>query len=171
MFGFSGIRGTALIAIATILTLSLGAEAAAIFTSPVYGLDEIGRSQLFYCLGLYLDLSRTGVLMLAAFLGGLKLAVAALCGLHLVQRLLVSGNVDSAEMFKGGLVALLAVCLALLGPVLWLRIDALAYDMGGQAALAVLALALLASERRTAPVKADEVMMSPDRAGAYSPWR
>jgi len=170
MFGISGIRGMALIAIAAILTLSLGAETAAIFTSPVYGLDEIGRSQLFYCIGLYLDLSRTGVLMLAAFLGGLKLAVAALCGLHLVQRLLVSGNLDSAEMFKGGLVALLAVCLALLGPALWLGIDALAYEIGGQAALAVLALFLLAAERKNAKVKVD-LMMLPASAGAYSPWR
>ena len=72
--------------IALYFALLWGFEASRIFTSPIYGLDNPTFSQIVYGIGHGLLLNSTGLLLVAAFFGAAKLAVASLFICHIVDR-------------------------------------------------------------------------------------
>jgi hypothetical protein len=72
--------------IALYFALLWGFEASRVFTSPIYGLDNPTFSQIIYGIGHKLHLNPTGLLLIAAFLGAAKLAVASLFICHIVDR-------------------------------------------------------------------------------------
>ena len=95
--------------VAMILAISLyfmlfwGFEALRMLTSPSYGLDDVWRSQFVFAIGSYFHLTPIGLIKLAAFFGTLKLAVAAICAVHILDRFrsLVSGTADSEILDAG----------------------------------------------------------------------
>ena len=61
-----------------------------------------------------------GETKLAAFFGALKLAVAAICALHIADRLRcwTRGEANS-EILEGGLILVVAISIASVGPASW----------------------------------------------------
>ena len=73
--------------IALYFALLWGFEASRILTSPIYGLDNSAFAHGIYGLGRVLDLSPNELLLIAAFFGVVKLAVACLFICHIVDRM------------------------------------------------------------------------------------
>ena len=82
-------------------------------TSPTYGLEDVWRSQFVFAIGSLFGLSPIGLIKLAAFFGTLKLAVAGICAVHILDRLraLVGGKADS-EILEGGLILVVLISIA-----------------------------------------------------------
>jgi hypothetical protein len=57
-----------------------------ILTAPSYGLEDVWRSQFVFAIGRLFNLGPIGLIKLAAFFGALKLAVACICVVHIVDR-------------------------------------------------------------------------------------
>ena len=76
-----------IVAIALYFTLSWGVDGLRALASPNYGLDDVWRSQLVFDAGRLLHLTPIGLIKLAAFFAAMKVAVAGICGLHIVDRL------------------------------------------------------------------------------------
>ena len=109
-----------IMAIALYFTLFWGYDALRVLTSPTYGLDDVWRSQFVFGIGSYFKLSPMGLMKLAAFFGAVKLAVALACAIHIADRLRsLAGGTANADIFEGGLVLVVAVSLASVGPSVW----------------------------------------------------
>src|ERR1700690_3794279 len=91
--------------VALYFTLFWGFDALRILPSPTYGLEDVWRSQFVFAIGSLFSLSPIGLIKLAAFFGALKLAVAGICAVHVLDRLraFVGGKADS-EILEGGLI-------------------------------------------------------------------
>ncbi len=63
-----------------------GREAVTVFSSPIRGLENADFARAVYDIGRLFDFGPTGLVQLAAFLGALKLAVAVVFALHLIDR-------------------------------------------------------------------------------------
>ena len=63
-----------------------GREAAAIFSSPIWGMENQAFARAVYDIGQVAGLGPDGLVRLAAFLGALKLAVAVVFALYLANR-------------------------------------------------------------------------------------
>ncbi len=89
-------------------------------TSPTYGLDDVWRSQFIFAIGRLFGLGPIGLIKLAAFFGALKLAVAGICAVHILDRLraLLGGKADS-EVLEGGLILVVLISIASVGPAVW----------------------------------------------------
>ena len=100
----------------------MGADALRILTSPTYGLDDVWRSQFIFAIGNLLGLSPVGLIKLAAFFGALKLAVAGVCAVHIIDRCraFVGGKADS-DILEGGLILVVLITIASVGPAVWSR--------------------------------------------------
>src|SRR5471032_2086178 len=83
----SGITIAMILAIALYYTLFWGYDALRMLTSPTYGLEDVWRSQYVFGIGSLLGLGPMGLIKLAAFFGALKLAVAGICAVHVVDRI------------------------------------------------------------------------------------
>src|SRR5262249_54553649 len=116
----SGAITAMILAIALYFTLFWGFDALRVLTSPTYGLEDVWRSQFVFGIGSWLHLSPNALIKLAAFFGALKLTVAGVCGVHVVERLrsLISGNADP-DFLEAGLVLVVLTSLAAVGPALW----------------------------------------------------
>jgi len=91
-----------ILAIALYFTLFWGFDALRILTSPTFGLEDVWRSQYVFGMGRVLGLAPVGLLQLAAVFGTLKLAVAAVCAIHLVDRLRsLAGGKPASDAFSG----------------------------------------------------------------------
>ena len=140
--------------VAMILAISLyfmlfwGFEALRMLTSPTYGLDEVWRSQFVFAIGSYFHLTPVGLIKLAAFFGTLKLAVAAICAVHILDRSrsLISGTADN-EILEAGLILVVAISILSVGPAVWSQNAELLRESAMQLALAALAAALCVLER------------------------
>ncbi len=88
-----------------------------ILTSPTYGLDDVWRSQFIFVIGSMLGLGPIGLLKLAAFFGALKLAVAGICALHILDRCraFIGGKADS-DILEGGLILVVLISIVSVGP-------------------------------------------------------
>lgn len=75
-----------ILAIALYFTLFWGFEALRMLTSPTYSLEDVWRSQFVFEIGGLFALSPLGLIKLAAFFATLKLAVAAICAVHIADR-------------------------------------------------------------------------------------
>lgn len=67
-------------------TLVFGFEALRILASPISGLDHPAFARVIYGLGRIASLGPDGMVMLATLFGGIYLAIATMCGLHLASR-------------------------------------------------------------------------------------
>src|SRR5512146_276891 len=106
----SGAIVSVIVAISLYFTLFWGYDALRVLTSPTYGLEDVWRSQFVFGVGAMFHLAPMGLIKLAAFFGAVKLAVAVICAVHIVDRLraLAGGTVHS-DILEGGLILVVAV--------------------------------------------------------------
>ncbi len=137
-----------IVTIALYFTLFWGYDALRVLTSPTYGLEDVWRSQFVFGIGSYFKLSPMGLMKLAAFFGAVKLAVALACAIHIADRLRsLAGGTANADIFEGGLVLVVAVSLASVGPSVWSQHAELLREQVVQLLLAALGVALCLVER------------------------
>jgi len=139
---------TMLMAISVYFMLFWGFEALRMLTSPTYGLDEAWRSQFVFTIGSYFHLSPVGLIKLAAFFATLKLAVAAICAVHIADRVrsLITGTADT-EILEAGLILVVAISILAVGPAVRSQNAELVREGALQLGLAALAAAFCILER------------------------
>jgi hypothetical protein len=168
----SGATVAMILAIALYFTLFWGFDALRILTSPTFGLEDVWRSQYVFGIGRVFGLAPMGLIQLAAFFGTLKLAVAAICAIHLVDRLRsLTGGKPSSEILEGGLILVVLITIASAGPAIWSHNTELVREQVIQLALAALATALCMVERNYR--KGSDLVASvrmPETA-SFTPWR
>ena len=137
-----------ILAIALYFTLFWGFDALRILTSPTYGLEDVWRSQYVFGVGLMFGLAPIALLQLAAFFGTLKLAVAVVCAIHLVDRLRsLAGGKPASEVLEGGMALVVLISVVSAGPAIWSQNNELVREQLIQLVLAGLAVALCMVER------------------------
>ncbi len=164
-------------AIVLYFTLFWGFDALRVLTSPTYGLEDVWRSQYVFGIGRVFGFGPLGLIQLAAFFGTLKLAVAVICAVHIVERLrsLADGKPVS-EALEGGLILVVLISIASAGPAVWSHNHDLVREQLIQLAFAGIATALCLIERRsTRSAKTDETITvaaaTPQGASSFTPWR
>ena len=170
----SGATIAMILAIALYFTLFWGFDALRVLTSPTYGLEDVWRSQYVFGIGRLFGLGPVGLIQLAAFFGTLKLAVAGICAIHIIDRLrsLASGKPVS-DVLEGGLILVVLITIASAGPAVWSHNAELLREQVIQLALAALATALSMLERsygKNAETVAEPAAM-PHGATWFMPWR
>jgi hypothetical protein len=170
----SGAAVAMILAIALYFTLFWGFDALRMLTSPTYGLEDVWRSQFVFGIGRMFGLGPMGLIKLAALFGVLKLAVAIICGVHIVDRFrwLAGGQADT-EILEGGLILVVLVTLASVGPAVWMHNTDLVREQTIQLLLAAVAAGLCIVERgydRTAPA-IEPLAVTPHGATWFQPWR
>jgi hypothetical protein len=176
----SGAAVAMIMGVALYFTLFWGFDALRILTSPTYGLEDVWRSQFVFAIGSWFSLGPIGLLKLAAFIGALKLAVAGICAVHILDRLrtLFGGKADS-EVLEGGLILVVLICIASVGPAVWSQSAELVREDTIQLTLAAIATALCIVERNyheratehTDPGAVPELAGTARGAPWYSPFR
>jgi len=144
----SGAAVVVIIGVALYFTLAWGYDGLRVLTSPSYGLDDVWGSQFIFVIGSIFRLSPIGLIKLAAFFGAVKLAVAAFCAVHILDRLraLIAGKADS-EILEGGLILVVAISIMSVGPAVWSQNADLVREATIQLTLAAVAAALCLVER------------------------
>ena len=137
-----------IVAIALYFTLFWGYDALRILASPSYGLDDTWRSQYIFGIGRLFGLEPVGLIKLAAFFATLKLAVAAICAYHIVDRFrhMTRGEADS-EILEAGLILVVLISIASVGPAAWAHSTDLMREHTIQLLFAALAVGLCIVER------------------------
>jgi hypothetical protein len=161
-----------ILAIALYFTLFWGYDALRMLTSPTYGLEDVWRSQFVFGIGRTLGLGPLGLIQLAAFFGTLKLAVAVVCGIHIVDRLRsLAGGKPASEILEGGMALVVLISVASAGPAIWSHNNELLRDQVIQLVLAGLAVALCMVERnyRRDSDLVESVKMP--QGASFTPWR
>jgi hypothetical protein len=82
----SNVAVAGIVAIALYFALAWGYDGLRILMSPSYGLEDVWRSQFVFAIGRLFNLGPIGLIKLAAFFAALKLAVACICIIHIVDR-------------------------------------------------------------------------------------
>jgi hypothetical protein len=145
----SAVAAAIVVSVAFYFTVFWGSEALRMLTSSTWGLDEGSRSQFLFVIGGMLGLKPVGLIKLAAFFAILKLAVAVICAIHILDRFrsIVSGKADT-EVLEVALILIVAISILSVGPAVWSQNVELARDYTLQLVLAGLAVALCLVERR-----------------------
>lgn len=139
------------LAIALYFTLSWGFEGLQTLTSPTYGLDNVWRSQFVFAIGSIVHLAPIGLIKLAAFFAVLKLAVAVICAVHILDRFRSAfGGKADVEILEAGLMLVVAMSIAAVGPAVWAQNADLVRENAIQLALAAIAVGLCVIERGAA---------------------
>ena len=105
----------------------------------------------------------------------MKLAVAAFCAIHIVDRLRsLAGGTANTEVLEGGFILVVAISIASAGPAIWSSNTDLVREQVIQLMLAALGTALCMVERSYArrvitPATANAAM--PAGATWFAPWR
>jgi hypothetical protein len=164
-----------ILGVAFYFTLFWGYDALRMLTSPTYGLEDVWRSQYVFGIGSLLGLGPMGLIKLAAFFATLKLAVAAICAVHIVDRFhsMASGKPVS-DVLEGALILVVVVTIASAGPAVWSHNPDLVREQAIQLALAALATALSMIERSygsAAQAAAPVVATAPQGGTTFTPWR
>ena len=179
MRNLSGTAVAVIVGVALYFTLAWGHDGLRVLTSPSYGLDDAWRSQFIFAIGSIFGLSPIGLIKLAAFFGAVKLAVAAFCAVHILDRVraLIGGKPDS-EILEGGLILVVLISIVSVGPAVWSHNAWLVRETTIQLALAAVATALRLLERsygRSAdeakPRLNVELAATPRGAPWFSPFR
>jgi len=144
----SGVIVSVIVVISLYFTLFWGYDALRVLTSPSYGLEDVWRSQFIFGIGRLFNLTPVGLIKLAAFFGTLKLAVACICGFHIIDRVrcLTHGNANS-EILEAGLILIVFVSIASVGPASWTHSTDLVREHTLQLLFAALATGLCIFER------------------------
>jgi hypothetical protein len=168
-----------ILSIALYFTLFWGLDALRILTSPTYGLDDVWHAQFIFVIGSMFGLGPTGLLKLAAFFGVLKLAVAGICALHILDRCraFVGGKANS-EVLEGGLILIVLISMASVGPAVSSQNAEMLREGTLQLVLAAIAAGLCLVERKydlatdgAAPAVATELAATSRGASWFSPFR
>ena len=167
----SGAAVALIVGVALYFTLFWGLDALRTLTSPNYGLEDVWRSQFVFAIGSLFGLGPVGLLKLAAFFGALKLAVAGICGLHVLDRLraLVAGKADS-EILEGGLILVVLISIVSVGPAVWSQNADLVREGAIQLVLATVATALCMIERGWMTENAKPAVSMEYTATRGAPW-
>jgi len=137
-----------ILAIALYFTLFWGFEALRMLTSPTYGLEDVWHAQFVFEVGRLFSLSPTGLIKLAAFFATLKLAVAAICAVHIADRFRALGGGRAApEVLEAGLMLVVVMSIGSVAPAIWLHNGDLVREQVIQLTLAAIAAALCVLER------------------------
>ncbi|HKS87151.1 MAG TPA: hypothetical protein VJR71_16860 [Pseudolabrys sp.] len=146
-----GVSVGLIVAIAFYFTLFWGYDALRVLTSPTYGLEDVWRSQYIFSIGSWFNLSPIGLIKLAAFFGTLKLAVACICALHIIDRVrcMPRGQANS-DVLEAGLILVVLISIASVGPASWAHSTELAREHTMQLLFAALATGLCILERNYA---------------------
>ena len=164
-----------ILAIALYFTLFWGFDALRVLTSPTYGLEDVWRSQYVFGIGSLLGLGPMGLIKLAAFFGTLKLAVAAICAVHIADRFRsMASDKPVSDVLEGALILVVVITIASAGPAVWSHNPDLVREQAIQLALAGLATALSLLERsygRAAPVTQPVAAAAPQAGTSFTPWR
>ena len=106
--------------VALYFTLFWGFDGLRILTSPNYGLEDVWRSQFVFAIGSHFGLAPIGLIKLAAFFATLKLAVAAICAVHIVDRFrALAGGKANTEILDAGLMLVVVISIVSVGPAMW----------------------------------------------------
>src|SRR5262245_45051408 len=110
----------ALIAIIILdLAIVFGFESWRIFTSPVYGLDQLAFSHVVYGIGALIGLKGVGLYKIAAFFGALYLATAIVLVLHLESRIrALRGGTISHDLLDAGLILVVFATIVFATPAI-----------------------------------------------------
>ncbi len=154
-----------ILAIALYFSLFWGYDALRVLTSPTYGLEDVWRSQFVFGLGSLFKFGPMGLIKLAAFFGTLKLAVAAICAIHILDRMrgLIGGKANP-DILEAGLILVVLISIASVGPAVWSHNADLVRAQALHLVLAALAIALCLVERSYG--RADENAKAADRLAA-----
>jgi hypothetical protein len=137
------------VAIALYFMLAWGFDGIRALTSPNYGLEDVWRAQVIFAIGRYAALSPMGLLKLAAFIAAVKLAIAAICGWHLVDRFRsFAGGQARAEVLETAMMIVIAIGIVSAGPAIRSNSVDLLREHVIQVVLAGFAIALCLIERR-----------------------
>ncbi len=144
----SGAATAIILAIALYFALFWGLEAVRILMSPAYGLDDVWRSQYIFAVGRLFGLSPIGLIKLAAFFATLKLAAAAICAVHILDRarILVGRKADT-DILEAGLILIVLISIISVGPAVWSHNAGLVREAAVQLLLATVATGLCIVER------------------------
>ena len=175
----SGATVAMILGVALYFTLFWGFDALRMLTSPTYGLEDVWRSQFVFGIGRLFGLGPFGLIKLAAFFGTLKLAVAAICAVHIADRLrCLAGGKPASEVLEGGLILVVLITIASVGPAVWAQNTELVREHVIQLALAALATALCIVERsydgpagNAKSAVMTELTATPRGAPWFSPFR
>lgn len=175
----SGATVAMILGIALYFTLFWGFDALRMLTSPTYGLEDVWRSQFVFGIGRQFGLGPIGLIKLAAFFGTLKLAVAAICAVHIADRLrCLAGGTPASDVLEGGLILVVLITIASVGPAVSSQNTDLLREHVLQLALAALATALCIVERsygqpagNAKSAMMTELTATPRGAPWYSPFR
>jgi len=115
----SGIAAAMILAVAVYFAFTWGMDAWRIFTSPTFGLDDAIASQTVFALGRYLGVDPAGLIKLGAVFGALKLTVAGVCVVHVIDRLRgLFGGDTNLEVIQAGMMLAVSICVIALLPAL-----------------------------------------------------
>ena len=179
MCKLSGAAVAMIMGVALYFTLFWGFDALRILTSPTYGLEDVWRSQFVFAIGRLFGFGPIGLIKLAAFFGTLKLAVAGICAVHILDRLraLFGGKADS-EVLEGALILVVLISIASVGPAVWSQSAELVREDTVQLVLAAIATGLCMVERdyghpaeNAKPAVSMELTATPRGAPWYTPFR
>jgi hypothetical protein len=153
-----------IVAIALYFTLVWGFESMRALSSPNYGLDDVWHSQLVFDVGRLFHLTPLGLIKLAAFVAAMKLAIAGICGVHILDRFRsFAGGQAEPQVLEAALIIVVAFGFLSVAPAVWSGNAAMVREYAVQILLACLALALCIAERNVAampiveePVDAEE---------------
>lgn len=138
----------AIVAIALYFALVWGYDGLRILTSPSYGLEDVWRSQFVFAIGRLFSLGPIGLIKLAAFFGALKIAVACICVIHIVDRFrcMMRGQPNS-QILEAGLILAVPISVASVGPAFWTHTSDLMREYTMQLLIAAFAIGLCIFER------------------------
>ncbi|HEY1473636.1 MAG TPA: hypothetical protein VGF53_06090 [Pseudolabrys sp.] len=175
----SSVTVAVIVGIALYFTLAWGYEGLRTISSPSYGLDDVWRSQFVFAIGSLFGLGPIGLIKLAAFFGTVKLAVASICAVHVLDRLrvFIGGKPDS-EIFEGGLILVVLISIVSVGPAVMSHNAELVREATIQLILAAIATALCLVERsqnrpagNAEPAAVAELAATARAAPWFSPFR
>lgn len=106
------------VSISLYFTLSFSIEAMRILASPVHGLDLPGFAHVVHGIGRRFGMEATNLIRLAAFLGAVKLSVAALFAVYLVSRIKSLGHEAEHEVLDAAVLLVAAVTVVAAMPAL-----------------------------------------------------
>jgi hypothetical protein len=161
-----------ILAIALYFTLAWGYDALRTLTAPNYGLEDVWRSQYIFAIGRIADLGPLGLIKLAAFFAAMKLSVAGICGLHILDRLRsLAGGTANSEILEGALILVVLTSIVSVGPAVWSSNADLLREHTFQLVLAAVATALCIVERHYWRADAPAETALAQGATWFSPWR
>src|SRR6185312_14298066 len=89
-------------------------------TSPAYGLEDVWRSQVVFGIGRLAGFGPEALIKLAAVLGALKLTVAGVCAVYVLDRFRTMFRAKPQnEILETGLLLAVGITIVSVAPAVW----------------------------------------------------